>query len=148
MTAKLRIIPSLLALLLAAAATPALAAEPGPSGPNARSVTQQEIRQAAQSNLLDFVRANRPQWLRTRGVGAAASPVAVYLDGQRVGGQEQLRGISTEITSGLRYVDGQEATTRWGPGHSNGAILVTTGPLSEELRHEWRPNTLPAAVSA
>jgi hypothetical protein len=148
MSPNRRRMPSLLALLLAVAATPALAAEPGPSGPNARSVTQQEIRRAAQSNLLDFVRANRPQWLRTRGVGAAASPVAVYLDGQRVGGPEQLRGLSTEITSGLRYVDGQEATTRWGPGHSNGAILVTTGPLSEDLRHEWRPKAIPAATAA
>ncbi|HEX6068625.1 MAG TPA: hypothetical protein VFZ18_02345 [Longimicrobiaceae bacterium] len=148
MTPKLRSIPSLLALLLAAAATPAVAVEPGPSGPNARSVTQQEIQKSAQSNLLDFVRANRPQWLRTRGVGTAANPVAVYLDGQRVGGPEQLRGISTGITSGLRYVDGQEATTRWGSGHSNGAILVTTGPLSEELRDEWRPKAISAVVSA
>jgi hypothetical protein len=148
MTPKLGSIPSLLALLLAAATTPAVAVEPGPSGPNARSVTQQELRQSAQSTVLDFVRANRPQWLRTRGVGAAANPVAVYLDGQRVGGPEQLRGISTEITSGLRYVDGQEATTRWGSGHSNGAILVTTGPLSEELRNEWRPKAISAVVSA
>lgn len=140
MKATLRILPSLLTLLVLGGATPASAFDPSPSGPNAREVGREEIQEARQSNLYDFVKVNRPQWLRTRATaGMAASPVAVYLDGQKVGGPEQLRLVSSEVTASLRYIDGQEATTRYGPGHANGAILVRTGPLRSELDHEWRP---------
>ena len=139
MKKTLRTIPALGLLLLGSAAA-AHASDPSPYGPSGREVTLQEIQESRQSNLLDFVRMNRPQWLRVRGTsGTAANQVAVYLDGQRVGGPDQLRLVTTEVTASLRFVDGQEATTRWGPGHSNGAILVRTGPLREELDGEWRP---------
>jgi hypothetical protein len=148
MTPKLRAIPSLVAILFAFSAITAAAEEPMPSGPSSRVVTQQELEESRQSNLLDFVRTSRPQWLRTRSSGFRAMSVAVYLDGQRIGGPEQLRGISTEITAGLRYVNGQEATTRFGSGHQNGAILVTTGPRDESLNHEWRPELITTSTPA
>jgi hypothetical protein len=130
MRSTFRQIPSLLVLMLVTAAAPAAAGVAPTVGPRARVVTQDEIEASRQSNLLDFVRTHRPQWLRTRGpVGISALEVAVYLDGQRVGGPEQLRAISTQVTARLRYLDGREATTFWGGGHGNGAIMVTTGPL-------------------
>jgi hypothetical protein len=145
MSPKLRTLVTTLALLPALAAAHPAAAHAA-SGPSSREVTQKELRESRQSNLLDFVRSARPQWLRTRGV--QQSPVMVYLDGQRVGGPEQLRLISTEITSSLRFVDAQEATTRWGPGHQSGAILISTGPLDESLKDEWRPDLLSLAAYA
>ena len=83
-------------------------------------------------NAYDFVRLNRPQWLRTRGSSAVGSSVMVYVDGNRMGDPSVLKGISTTDISEIRYLDGREATTRYGSNHSHGAILVSTGPRVED----------------
>ena len=61
-----------------------------------------------------------------------------YLDGNLLGPAAELRRVPTAIVSQLRFMDGREATTRYGSNHGNGAIMVITGP----------PNALPAQAAA
>ena len=130
------------ALLLLLLSTPAAhAAEvtvvPGPGG--TKLVTSEEIIHSNRRNVYDFVRAHRPLWLRTRGTsGAGTVSVMAYLDGNLLGPAAELRRVPTAIVSQLRFMDGREATTRYGSTHGNGAIMVITGP----------PNALPAQAAA
>lgn len=71
---------------------------------------------------------NRPAWLRTRErirVGVP-SVVVVYLNGNRLGGVETLRQIQTSGITRIEYMNGIDATTRFGTNHGAGAILITT----------------------
>lgn len=89
--------------------------------------TREEIRDSREVNLLAFVQAYRPQWLRPmNSAGARPGTIAVYMDGMRIGGPEALREISSGIVTDLRYVDGLDAVARWGVGHSDGAIVITS----------------------
>ena len=50
--------------------------------------------------------------------------VQVYLDGVHLGGVDMLKGISTPAIQYLRYINGTDATTRWGIGHGRGVIFI------------------------
>jgi len=52
--------------------------------------------------------------------------IKVYLDGSLMGGPEQLRQIQVRSISSIRFLDGLEATNRWGLDHGLGAIVVST----------------------
>lgn len=77
------------------------------------------------SDLLSVIRAERPLWLSQRGSEAR---VAVYVDGMRLGGPEELRGFEVTHVRALEYIDGRNATTRFGLNHGNGAILIYLKP--------------------
>ena len=77
----------------------------------------------------DAVRRLRPQFLRKRGSATIAMPQAeiqVYTNGVRRGGPAILREIPASSVVEIRYMNSNDATTRYGTDHSNGAILVTT----------------------
>lgn len=107
-------------------------------GATARSspdeITQAEMESSGHQDAYSLVLGLRPQWLRVRGTASLTVPehVQVYLDGSRLGSVEHLRQISTHSISSLRYMDGMEATQRWGLDHGGGAIVITTrsGPNS------------------
>lgn len=125
---------AILLLLLTAPAVHAtqIAVVPGPR--SATLVTSEELVDSNRRNVYDFVRAHRPLWLRTRGTsGAGTATVMAYLDGQLLGPATELQGIPTAIVSQLRYMDGREATTRYGINHGNGAIMVISGPPTAVL---------------
>jgi hypothetical protein len=73
----------------------------------------------------------RPVWLRDRGVN---SPSAAYMDDTlpRVHVDttpydlEALRSFRTSDIQTIAFMDGRDATTRYGTGYVNGLILVTT----------------------
>lgn len=107
-----------------------------------------EIQQRPAANAYELVQALRPQWLRTRGtqnlpgkldpegsgqgVGEAlGQDVVVYLDHARMGGRSALRGIPLSSVQYIRYFNAAAANYRWGAGHTQGAILVSTQPLAE-----------------
>ncbi len=71
---------------------------------------------------MDVIRRLRPSWLRQRTSGDDA---VVYVENLRRGGTNVLRNIAVEQLWELRYLDGSNATTRFGTGHRGGAILVT-----------------------
>lgn len=80
------------------------------------------------SNAYQAIQTLRPAWLRTRAAGGfqAEGQVWVYRDGMRAGGVDRLRNINTVEIQELRYYDGISASQRWGLGHENGVIHVTS----------------------
>lgn len=119
-------------VLLALCAACATAGSPGASGPRQDRdlLTREQIRETGHNNALDAVQALRSNWLRTKGTDSFAAPtqVQVYLDNNQLGGVETLRGVATSQISYIRYYDGVTASGRWGLGHGQGVIYVSTSP--------------------
>lgn len=96
-------------------------------------VAHHELVASGRTDLFEYVRLHRPQWLRTRGVSASGvNEVMVYVNGNRMGGPRTLEHIRPDMAVEVRYLDSREATTLYGAGHGAGAILVTTGPVPIE----------------
>ena len=53
--------------------------------------------------------------------------IKVYVDGSLRGGTYVLRDLMSHSVVSIMYLDGSDATTRFGTNHENGAILVKTG---------------------
>jgi len=83
----------------------------------------------------EVIEAMRSNWLSERGPDSFSSPVKVqvYFDGIRLGGVESLRTIDLRPVTYIRFFDGIAATARWGLDHGQGAIYVSTHPLSEMI---------------
>ena len=112
--------------LVAVACGPAQrTAEPTPSR---RVLLENEIRAAQVATAYQIVARLRPEWLRGRGRLSVRDPTAgavlVYLNGMRQGGVRALDAIVAETVLEMEYLNGQEATTRFGTGHGGGVILV------------------------
>lgn len=91
---------------------------------------------ADNDNAYDVIKRLRPAFLRTRGVstmgGSSEPALVVYLDMMRVSGRSttQLRAISAAQIRSIEYLNGIDATTRFGTDHGAGAILISTrGPV-------------------
>src|SRR5690606_10182341 len=96
---------------------------------NQRNVlTAEEITRVAGTDAFSVVQALRPHWLIRRGPSSINfdETIKVYLDGNLMGGIEQLKQINVHSISEIRHMDGIEATQRYGLDHGQGAILVVT----------------------
>ena len=95
---------------------------------NQRLITAAEMEAAGYTDAFSVVQALRPQWLWTRGTTTVnlQESIKVYLDGSLMGGPDQLRQIQVRSISSIRFLDGLEATNRWGLDHGLGAIVVST----------------------
>lgn len=95
-----------------------------------RVLTAEEIAEAPVTTAYEAVSRYRPQWLRTRSsptpTNPNPSPPVVYLDGVRLGGLSELERISAGVVERMEYLYPNDATNRFGTGHTGGAILVTT----------------------
>ena len=80
------------------------------------------------TDVYSAVLSLRPLWLRQRGVTSIRQRdgVKVYLDGSLMGGAENLKQITIISIGSVRYLDGLEASNRWGLDHGNGAIMIET----------------------
>lgn len=113
-----------LAATLACATTPGTAIEaPGRRG-DSRSITAADLTNVTQLNLLDYIIAQRPQWLR--GPDGRAAPVVVYLDEARIGGPSTLRGITLRTVSFVRYYDASAAQQKFNGPERGPVIHVIT----------------------
>lgn len=96
-------------------------------------ITREEIKDRAQdaTNAYDVVQRLRPQFLRTRQSGSIQQgvPVAikVYINGSFRGSVLVLRDLTSHSIIDIAYLNGSDATTRFGTDHENGAIIVRTG---------------------
>ena len=108
-------------------------------------ITRAEIQDRAPDvkNALEVVQRLRPHFLRERATGSITSPltaegnrntaasrqpVLLYVNGARSGiPGTSLREIPAAAVIDILYLDASDATTRFGTGHDNGAILVRTG---------------------
>ena len=104
---------------------------------NQNLITTEEITQSSASNAYDLIQRLRPNYLRTRGAvhGAPSADgtnhleavdLVVYLNENRLGGTDELRHIVTSEIREIRYYSASDATTKWGTGHSAGAIQVVS----------------------
>ena len=87
-----------------------------------------QLRETGGTTLWDALRQLRPQWLRPRASaslisGAGDEPI-VYLHGIEHGGLETLQRMNIDQVRRVEFVDGRDATTRFGTGHGSGVILV------------------------
>jgi hypothetical protein len=82
-------------------------------------------------NAYEVIERLRPQFLRSRPSrtiqNQAGVPIHVFIDGGYRGGLEVLREITAVSVIEITYLNGSDATTRFGTGYESGAILVKTG---------------------
>lgn len=88
-------------------------------------ITAEEIASVSASSAYEVVQRLRSQWLLVRG-GLGSEGIVVYVDGVRRGDANSLRDIPVEQVRELRWIDGKDATTRYGTGHGSGVIEVYT----------------------
>jgi hypothetical protein len=102
--------------------------ESTPRGVDRNLLTRQEMLDRNFVNVYDAVEALRNQWLLVRGFNSFEKPsqVWVYMDNVRLGDVESLRGVAVNTIRSVRHLGPNEATARWGVGHTAGAILVET----------------------
>ncbi len=94
-------------------------------GRKSNVITAEEIAQSSANNAYDAVRALRPSWFVARGASGRAA-IIPYVDGIRLETLEDLRNIEADRIKECRFLDANDATTRYGTGHPAGAIEVTT----------------------
>lgn len=85
------------------------------------AITAEEIAAANVYNAYDAVTKLRPLFLQQRG----SSPPVVYVDNVRYGAPATLRDIPTTNVQRIEYIGANDATTRFGTGHSGGVIMVS-----------------------
>jgi hypothetical protein len=119
----------LLAALLVTMGACASSAPGDPTSSSRNVLTADEMLRAGFPDAFTTVQSLRPNWLRTHGTTSFsrnASSIKVYLDDSLLGGPESLRSITMRSISTIRYLDGLQASERWGLDHSMGAIVVVT----------------------
>jgi len=82
-----------------------------------------ELRRASGRNALEIIQQLRPLYLRSR--GPLHTPT-VFVDLMRRGGVDELRAIPASSIAEVRYLDGRDATQRFGSGYSGGIIHIST----------------------
>jgi hypothetical protein len=104
-----------------------------PEAPRARTsgdyISTAEVRANGFENAYDAVQSLRSTWLtRTRTSPGFSLPaeVVIYYNNARLGGPETLRQIPLATVTWMRYFDAKSAQYRWGTGHPQGVILVST----------------------
>lgn len=109
-------------------------------------ITPEEIQDRAPDagTAYDVIKKLRPHFLRERSTGQVSSPmpsegtfstrnpaerqpVQVYINGAKhIATTAALRELNADAILDIAYLNASDATTRFGTGHNNGAILVRT----------------------
>jgi hypothetical protein len=116
------------AFALAAAAGCSSSTQGSGAGPRSSSntLTRQELSTVSVDNTYEAVQRLRPNLLRARTTsapGANQYPI-VYVDGIRKGSIEYLRSIPRTEVQEIRYLNVQDATTRYGMDVPAGVLDV------------------------
>lgn len=126
------------ALLSAAACASSPAGSPAATQQSSQSsshhsndvLTEEDFAKTDAQTALDAVRRLRPNFLQPHG-GESTSltlgrqDVVVYVDNTRMGGPSFLAQIPINEVKEIQYLNGTDATQRFGTGHGSGAIIVT-----------------------
>lgn len=136
MTPSRRVLPVLVLVVALSAGACAPGAGGGSQRVNSRSaITPEEIGSRASLDLYTLVQQLRPNWLRTRGQATPTGgvrTVTVAIDGTlQPGGPEVLRTLRGNQVTLIRFLSGQDATTRYGLDVEGGVIEVRTGAGSD-----------------
>ena len=113
-----------------AAPAAAVATTPAPAKRkrNSNLITAEEIREISAANAYEAVSRLRSHWLRKRGVSSInrEGSSLVYHDGMRAGTPEALRRINADVIESISFLNGSQATQRYGLDHGNGAIVISS----------------------
>lgn len=116
----------LLGLALAIGSACASAAAPGSPAPvrgDSKTVTADDLADAIQLNLYDYLLAERPRWLRgSVPTGPGALPVLVFMDDTRLGGVQTLKTLSVNTVRMVRYFEPSAAQQKFS-GRDVGAVI-------------------------
>jgi len=85
-------------------------------------VTRGELATVNDLTVYDAIVRLRPRYLHGRG----GFYPKIYVDNLPYGEMESLRALRVDGIAEIRYLDAVTATTRFGTGHTGGAILVFT----------------------
>jgi hypothetical protein len=120
----------LLAAASACAGRPATATGTRAPRANRDEISLATMLERHYTNAWDAVEALHSNWLQTRGTDSQATPtpVWVYVDNVKLGTVERLREIAVTSIAYIRHYDGVAATSRWGVGHGQGVIQISTQP--------------------
>jgi guanyl-specific ribonuclease Sa len=112
----------------AAGSSPNTPSAPAKRKRSANVITAEELIETRATNAFEAVSRLRSNWLRKRGVASInrEGNIVVYRDGMRFGTPESLRQINADAIESITFLDGLQATQRFGIDHGNGAILVAS----------------------
>jgi len=97
--------------------------------PDFNVISREDLQSTHYQNAYDAVEALHSNWLLMRPNSfLAQGQVLVYMDNVRLGDISELRNIPVLPIEYMRYFDSVEATTRWGVGHTQGVIYISTHP--------------------
>lgn len=114
------------ALSFAAACASSRGAAPTDNAPkrDRNVITQEEIDASKMSDAYNVVRALHPGWLLGKTGGSGRQYVQVYVEGNKAGDTSALQQYNVNAIREIRYLSGDDATTRFGTGNAAGAIIV------------------------
>ena len=117
-----------LPLILLLAAGCSTAAGGGTLRGDANVIEREDILGSNRGTAYEVVEMLRPQWLRTRSDQSVLRPggILVYVDDVRYGDLDSLRGINAREIFQMQRYNSTAASQRWGPGHSEGVIYIST----------------------
>ena len=100
---------------------------PGPRDP--RRLQADEIRSLGpNASMYEVIERLRHRWLETRAmdpaIPEATDQIGVYVGDQLLGGLNQLRYIQARQVTSAHFIEGHEAASLYGPGHSSGVIVL------------------------
>jgi hypothetical protein len=81
-------------------------------------------RAAASGTVYDLIERTRPRFLRS--AGGSQFEATVYLDGMRIGGVEELRGIAAMSVIKIEFLSAVQATGRFGTSARSAPAIVLT----------------------
>ncbi len=116
-----------------------------PDAPRARRdnnfISTEEVKASSADNAYEAVQSMRNVWLtRKRAeMGVLNNGVVVYYNGARMGYADALRNISMGPVTWIRYFDARAAQYKYGSGHPEGVILVSTENVQSSTQTEDRP---------
>ena len=90
-------------------------------------ISTEELNNFSDETLHDAVRRLRANWIRRGGTGGIGQTdvLQVYVNGAKFGAVGVLREIPARDVLEVEYLNGPDATTRFGTGNGGGAVLVT-----------------------
>jgi hypothetical protein len=112
--------------------------DPQPARRDQNVITAEELATDPASNVYDAIRHLRPAMLTSRGAGVNMSltptanasetgQISIYLDGAKLGGGTSTLGaIPVSGIKEIRYLNGTDATQRYGTGNASGAIVISS----------------------
>lgn len=115
------------------ASSPGAAQQSAPSASRTHAgrdvITEEELAKVDVQNAYEAVRRLRPNFLQTHGgrsssITQGGQDVVVYVDNTKMGGPNALAQIPITEVKEIQYLNGTDATQKFGTGHGSGAIIV------------------------